>query len=131
MMWDAPWSFRISWPDHAFIYTNYEANLQIMRRDLVTGAQRIVFQSPDWVASPSNLCVNAGTAYLVASPSRAPSTQALLAVDIASGKVTVLRKLSFFLPTMTYGCSVSPDNSKLLVPIVQRDQSDIYTAPLN
>ena len=131
MMWDAPWSFQISRAGRSILYTNQSINLQIMQRDLITGTERMLSQSHDWIVSPSNLCVSAGAAYLIASPVRAPSTQYLIAVDLTAGAIHVLRKFDFTLPTMTYGCSVSSDNKTLLVPTVQRDQSDIYTAPLN
>jgi hypothetical protein len=64
------------------------------------------------------------------SPSDSPSTRDLLAVDAASGKAQILKHFDVALPDLEFGCSVSPDGGTLLVPMVQRAQSDIYEASL-
>ncbi len=70
-------------------------------------------------------------AYVIASPSQSPATYDLLAADTATGAVHILKKLDFMLPSMTYGCSVNAEGTKLLIPTVQRNQSDINIATLN
>jgi Tol biopolymer transport system component len=130
MMWDATWSFQMSAADHAIFYKNPDAELQIVERDLTTGSVRTVFHSPNWISSASELCVHNGSLYLVASALDEPSTQDLLAIDIASGKARVLQRFDFTLPEMVFGCTVSPDGNTLLLPAVQRNQSDIFLGSL-
>jgi len=130
MMWDASWLFQMSAADHAIFYKNPDAELQLVERDLTTGSIRTVFHSPNWISSASELCVHNGSLYLVASPLDEPSTEDLLTIDIASGKARILRRFDFTLPEMVFGCTVSPDGGTLLLPSVQRYQSDIYLGSL-
>lgn len=131
MMWDASWLFQISPADHAIFYRNANAELQIDRRDLSTGSVSTIFHSPNWISSAAELCVHRSSFYLIASPTETPAQQDLLAVDIASGTARVLKRFDFALPEMVFGCTVSPDGKTLLLPSVQRDQSDIFLAPLH
>ena len=130
MMWDSSWSFQMSAADHAIFYKNPDAELQLVERDLTTGSVRTVFHSPNWISSASELCVHNGSMYVVASPLDEPSTEDLLAIEIASGQARVLQHFDFTLPQMAFGCTVSPDGSKLLLPSVQRYQSDIFLGSL-
>jgi len=130
MLWDAPWAFQMSWTDRSLFFENSGTDLQIVQRNVMTGAQRVVFHSNNWVSAPPDLCVHKGTLYLMVSPSTSPSTRDLLAVDAASGKAQILKHFDVALPDLEFGCSVSPDGGTLLVPMVQRAQSDIYEAPL-
>jgi Tol biopolymer transport system component len=130
MMWDASWLFVMSTADRAIFYKNPDAELQLVERDLTTGSVRTVFHSPNWISSASELCVHKGSLYLVASPLNEPSTQDLLAIDIASGQARVLQHFDFTLPQMVFGCTISPDGGTLLLPSVQRYQSDIFLGSL-
>jgi Tol biopolymer transport system component len=130
MMWDASWLFQISSADHAIFYKNPDAELQIDQRDLTTGSVRTVFHSPNWISSASEMCVDRSTIYLIASSIATPAQQDLLAVDRASGAARILKRFDFALPEMVFGCTVSPDGKSLLLPTVQRYQSDIFLAPL-
>ena len=131
MFWDAPWTFLASSGSARSIYYQSPGDdLEIDARDLKSGARRQIFRSHEWLGAPGNLCVNGKTLYMLVSPKTDPSNQKLLAIDIASGKTAVLKSFAPALPQMYSGCSVSPDGRTLLVPAVERLDSDVYVAAL-
>jgi hypothetical protein len=104
-------------------------------RDLATGAQRAVFHSADWSAYPGNLCIHNGSLYMLVSRKGDLSHQTLVSIDTASGKIAVLKNfdrasMSMALMSMEFGCSVSPNGDTLLMPAIERLNSDIYLAAL-
>lgn len=131
MFWDAPWTFSASSGSaRSIYYQSLGDDLEIDALDLKTGAWRQVFRSHELLGAPGNLCVNDKALYMLVSPKTDPSNQKLLSVNIASGKTTVLKNFTPALPQMYSGCSVSPDGHTLLVPAVERLDSDIYMAAL-
>jgi hypothetical protein len=59
-----------------------------------------------------------------------PSHQEVVSIDAASGKSTVLENFDMALPSMNFGCTVSPNGQTLLVPSIERLNSDIYLAAM-
>jgi Tol biopolymer transport system component len=131
MFWDVPWTFfASSGSTRSIYYQSPGADLEIDARSLKTGARRQVFHSPEWLGAPGNLCVSGKTLYMLVSRKTDPSIQKLLSVDIASGNTAVLKNFAPALPQMFSGCSASPDGHTLLVPAVERLDSDVYLAAL-
>jgi Tol biopolymer transport system component len=131
MFWDAPWTFfAFSSPARSIYFQTPGDGIEVDARDLNTGVQREVFRSHDWLAAPGNLCMDARKLYSFVSRKSDPSHQKLISIDIASGRTALLKNIDPAVPQMYTGCSVSPDGNTLLVPTVERFDSDIYMAAL-
>jgi Tol biopolymer transport system component len=64
------------------------------------------------------------------SPAQDPFRQVLVAVSIANGSAKVLKRFDVAPTSWEFGCTVSPDGHALILPTVQRYDSDVYLASL-
>ncbi len=131
MFWDAPWTFAFSRPTQSIYFQSPGGEgLEIDALDLKTGARRQVFRSQEWLAAAGNLCVNGSKVYVLVSRKSDPSHQKLISIDTASGDTAVLKNFAPALPQMYIGFTVSPNGNTLIVPAMERFDSDIYMAAL-
>jgi Tol biopolymer transport system component len=130
MFWDVPWIFVISSTDQSIFFEETAPGLEIAARDLATGSLRSIFRAAHWLSAPGNLCVHGKTLYVLVARDDDPDRQQLVAIDIASGSATILKNFDTALPEMNFGCTVSPAGSTLIVPAVERFDSDIYVSAL-
>jgi Tol biopolymer transport system component len=131
MFWDTSPIFAFSPASRSiYYYQDSDTGLSVGARDLGTGAQRTLYHSPNWFTAPGNLCIHNQTFYMLTSREGDPSHQKLVAFDAASDKTSVIKNFDMALPSMDFGCTVSPDGDTLLLPEVERFSSDIYVAAL-
>jgi Tol biopolymer transport system component len=131
MFWDVPPIFALSLASRSIYYFHdSDAGVSVGARDLSTGAQRAVYTSPHWFIAPGDFCVHKKMLYMLSSREGDPSHQELVAFDTGSTKSYVMKDFEAALPSMDFGCAVSPDGDTLLLPEVERFSSDIYVAAL-
>jgi len=102
----------------------------VFRRDLVSGEIHLIFKNDRLVFSLPSFVLQENTLYIAVKDAPAGNGADILAFDLNRGVAGTVLHVAQFAQGIPPGLSFSPVRKALVIPEIQRENSDLYLLPL-
>ena len=131
MFGDAAGFFQQSQDGRYLYFMGSGPTVSIFRRDLLSGDIRSIFKSDQHVFSLPSFVLAGSTLYIALNDMPAGNGASILAVDLNRGVSTTVLHVEQFAQGIPPNLGFSPTRKSLVIPEIQRENSDIYILPLS